>query len=92
MLIIIVKVIAKGEGRDVGAAAAVHFAHRSWDSAAAALGEEFDIQLHFASLVGFGFALGTEKAAGDTGGADSGISDSASPGAEEAAEIVGVRA
>ena len=92
MLIIIVKVIAKGEGRDVGAAAAVHFAHRSWDSAAEALGEEFDIQLHFAPPVGFGFALGTEEAVGDTGGADSGINDSASPGAEEAAEIVGVRA
>ena len=54
--------------------------------------EELDIQLHFAPLVGFGFALGTEKAAGDTGGADSGINDSASPGAERAAEIVGVRA
>ena len=92
MLIIIVKVIAKGEGRDVGAAAAVHFAHRSWDSAAEALGEEFDIQLHFAPLVGFGFALGTEKAAGDPGGADSGIDDLASPRAERAAEIVGVRA
>lgn len=48
MLIIIVKVIAKEEGRDVGAAAAVHFAHRSWDSAAEALREELDIQLHFA--------------------------------------------
>lgn len=53
--------------------------------------EELDIQLHFAPLVGFGFALGTEKAAGETGGADSGIDDLASPGAEEAAEIVGVR-
>ncbi|WP_155978756.1 hypothetical protein [Oribacterium sp. oral taxon 078] len=54
--------------------------------------EELDIQLHFAPLVGFGFALGTEKAAGETGGADSGIDDLASPGAEETAEIVGVGA
>ena len=53
--------------------------------------EELDLQLHFAPLVGFGFALGTEKAADGTGGADSGIKDSASPGAERAAEIVGVR-
>ncbi|MFC2735126.1 MAG: hypothetical protein ACFN2Z_06770 [Oribacterium sp.] len=82
-------IIVKGEGRDVGAAAAVHF---SWDSAAEALREELDLQLHFAPLVGFGFALGTEKAADGTGGADSGIKDSASPGAERAAEVVGVRA
>lgn len=85
-------IIVKGEGRDVGAAAAVHFARRSWDSAAEALREELDLQLHFALLVGFGFALGTEKAADGTGGADSGIKDSASPGAERAAEVVGVRA
>lgn len=54
--------------------------------------EELDLQLHFVPLAGLGFALGTEKAADDTGGADSGIKDSASPGAERAAEVVGVRA
>lgn len=54
--------------------------------------EELDIQLHFVPLAGLGFALGTEKAADGTGGADSGIKDSASPGAERAAEVVGVRA
>lgn len=85
-------IIVKGEGRDVGAAAAVHFARRSRDSEAEALREELDLQLHFVPLAGLGFALGTEKAADGTGGADSGIKDSASPGAERAAEVVGVRA